>query len=232
LNEELDNTDQLLFKARHFVYAQEFSRFPRLRFRPRRPCQAVEVARAVPLDVVARGFRSPGVVEEGRHRQRLASQTVASSSHHNKQRLASFADSRFQLPPQQRRCSPKASGYSSSLIRCFGLHNCRCRVPKPLQELITLGRTLVKRTADVAGLLRPARPPATDRPKWPTAVLNTSGDRPADRPSDFVCRGSRERMRFDGDHRRLRRIFHQMIPLYAKHKTPSIAMSNSQAVGL
>lgn len=48
LNEYLDHTDQLRLEARHFVYAQEVSRFPR------------EVA----LDLAARGFRSPGVVED------------------------------------------------------------------------------------------------------------------------------------------------------------------------
>lgn len=55
LNEYLDNTDQLRVEARHFVYAQEVSSFPR------------EVA----LDVAARGFRSPGVRRGHRQRGKL-----------------------------------------------------------------------------------------------------------------------------------------------------------------
>jgi len=50
-------------------------------------------------------------------------------------------------------------------------------VPKPLQELITLGRTLKKRAADVLAYFdRPGT--SNGRPKRSTAASNISADRP------------------------------------------------------
>jgi hypothetical protein len=174
LNEYLDNTDQLRLEARHFVYAQEVSRFPR------------EVARRgsawLPLPRCRRGHRQRG----SNQASATCWQTRASSSRHNNEVLTVLAGHqriRVADPASVRRYTRIGVDLKSCHGRRFRLQKCRCRrrarggngdgwipstwssrpatplmsagvpvttlsagVPRPLQELITRGRTLVKRT--------------------------------------------------------------------------------------